>query len=85
MKATLQSLNYPDINKHLIFIQRKDEILITTDDGKEIGSLVVEIMDKTVQNDLGKFDTVASNSFWLTFRPQQALTQKNSADVYLEE
>lgn len=81
MKATLKSINRPEISKTIILILRENEVLITTEDGEAIGSLSVEIMDKDVERN-GKFIIEPTESFWVIFNPVEAGTQKNCADVF---
>jgi hypothetical protein len=84
MKITLKSTNtehYSSIAKTLIFIPRENEVLITTEDGKEIASLSIQIMDKEDEK-TGK--EIPSNSFWLQFHGKDTSTDRSMADVYLE-
>jgi len=61
---------------NLIFILRDNELIITTENGKEIASLRIEVMECD--------DKKPTKSFWLRFCPVMAETCKDSADVFLE-
>ena len=86
MKTTLK---YPStehqIKKTIILIPRDEEIVITTEDGIEIATLSIQIMDKFIKGADGKDKTVPSKSFWLTFNPKSSETHPASADVFIEE
>jgi len=87
MKVTLNSTNtehYPSAEKTIILIPRKNEILITTEQGKEIASLSIQIMDKDISNEIEKNKVGPSNSFWLTFSTKSSDVDPRCADVYEE-
>ena len=67
MKATLKSVNYKDIEKTLIIIPRYDEILITTECGKEIATLSIGIAEKDIEVSPGEFKTEPSKDFYVAF------------------
>lgn len=81
MQVSIKSKNYPEISKEMLIIQRDNEILITTPDGEEIGSLVVEIMVKEDPNDYKK--VIPSENWWLSFLPKSATCCKSAADVFV--
>ena len=84
MKSTLISNNYPKISKTIIIVPREKEILITTDDGIEIATLDICIMEKDEK--VGEsFEVKPSESFWLRFNPKSSQTHKAAADVYINE
>lgn len=88
MKVTLKSTNienYPSIEKTILIIPRENEILISTEDGKEIAKLTVAIMDKDEFDPVNNgWKTVPSNSYFVTFHPVSAETHEASADVFLD-
>lgn len=87
MKITLKSTNtehYPAAEKTLIFIPREDEVVITTESGKEIASLRICIMDKETEDSPGKWNIEPSDSYWLEFHPVKSDVYPASADVYME-
>jgi hypothetical protein len=92
MKMSIKSTNYPEISKNLLFIERKNEILISTEDGNEIAVLKVEIMDKEVESvetesgsSKSKWIRLPTKSWCLTFCPKVYHTCRDSADVIVEE
>lgn len=85
MRVTLKSTNtkhYSAIEKTLIFTPREDEVMITTEDGKEVASLKVCIMDKEIEVGDGKWKIEPSNSYWLEFHPVVSEVYPATADVY---
>lgn len=80
MKATLKSVNYPNISKTLNFIVRDDEVVITTDDGMEIASLEIGIVVKQSINN----EETPTDSYWLKFNPVKS-SFADCADVYIPE
>ena len=81
MKVTLETESCGQtIKKTLIFIPRKDEVLVTTEDGKEIASLDICIMEKDDEHN----NRVPTNSFWLQFHPVEPQPMNNVADVWLD-
>jgi hypothetical protein len=83
MRVSIKSKNHPKISKEILIVQRDSEILITTIDGEEIGSLVVEIMDKEDPNDYKK--VVPCENWWLTFLPKSSTCDMRSADVFVKK
>lgn len=85
MKIELNSGNYPNISKTLLFIIRRDEILISSDDGVEIASLKVEIMNETTEiKDSKKWKDGPTENFWVSFRPVSSLTHQQFADCFVK-
>jgi len=92
----LQTINYPEISHELLFIQRDDEIVITTIDGQEIASLSLETMERSILDErprIGrdgslesdppkKWRTVPTKGFWLRFNAVHSETCREMADVY---
>lgn len=86
IKVELKSVNdrfYPSIKKTIVFTIRDDKVLISTEDGKEIANIVVNIMDKEVK-DGDKWDIAPSNSYWVVFNPISSQTHPSCADVFVD-
>ena len=84
MKVKLKSINtdhYSPIEKTLIFVPRENEVVIVTEDGKEIASLDICIMDKEVETN-GVYKIEPSNSYWVQFKPKSCQTHEASADIF---
>jgi len=69
MQATLTSANYN--RQHTInLVVREHEILLTTADGKEIGSIRVETSERDVQEG-DRWVVQPSDDFFVSFEPRK--------------
>lgn len=86
MKIKLNSVNRPTISKTLLLTTRNDEILISSEDGIEIASLSVEIMDKETESlDSKKWEASPTENFWIRFHPVSSVTDKQYADFIVKD
>lgn len=91
MRVKLTNINIKEGKKEieLIFVPRKDEIIIATVDGKEIASLSICMMNKDVEytdkDGTKKWKKINSNNYWLQFNPIESQSSKDLADVYIND
>lgn len=91
MRVKLTNTNVKEGKKEieLIFVPRKDEIIIATVDGKEIASLSICMMNKDVEyadkDGTKKWKKINSNNYWLQFNPIESQSSKDLADVYIND
>lgn len=83
MRVELKASNY-DRKHSFNVIMRPNELLLTTPDGKEIASIVIETMEKdSIQAD-GKFATEPTNNFFVWFRPADTTCGRDVAHAWVE-